>query len=61
MVERGQQMIVYTCENCISAEMVCETTVKDGMIPPKNCPYGIMRPDFRIAHGKNEKNKEVKE
>ena len=60
--ERGDdKMIVYTCENCISIGIVCETTAKDGMIRPRNCPYGIMIPEFRIAHGKNEKNKEVKE
>lgn len=52
-------MIVYTCEQCISAEIVCEVTVKDDMRPPKNCPYGILIPEFRLAHGKeNEKNKE---
>lgn len=50
MVERGQQMIVYTCENCISAEVVCEVTARDGMRPPKKCPYDILIPEFRIAH-----------
>lgn len=48
-------MIVYTCENCISAEVVCEVTVRDGMRPPKKCPYDILIPEFRIAHkGKGE-------
>lgn len=42
-------MKVYTCENCIKAEIVCEVTVKDDMRPPKNCPYAIMTPDFRAV------------
>ena len=48
-------MIVYTCENCITAEVVCEVTVWDGMIPPKNCPYAILRPEFKLAFEKTLK------
>lgn len=48
-------MIVYTCENCITAEVVCEVTVRDGMIPPKNCPYAILKPEFKPAHEKTMK------
>lgn len=54
--ERGDdKMIVYTCENCITAEVVCEVTVRDGMIPPKNCPYAILKPEFKPAHEKTMK------
>ena len=51
-------MIVYTCENCITAEVVCEVTVRDGMRPPKKCPYDILIPEFRIAHGNKKEEKE---
>lgn len=47
-------MIVYTCENCITAEVVCEVTARDGMRPPKKCPYAILRPEFKAAHGKKD-------